>query len=298
MLRTTCGRRRCRRYRRGETSRTSASRERAGAGIDFLERHAQVAHRRKRIQHGKRADAVGDEIRRVFGNDDALAKLAIAEISERVELRRGRCRPGNNFDQFQIARRIEEMRAGPVLLPFLGQAFGDAMHGQAGSIRGDDGAGLAKLRDFCEKARLISRFSATTSIIQSASASAERSSSKLPTEILAANSGAKKAAGLDFFAASIPERASLLRSAGAASLGTMSSRRHGRPAFAKCAAMRAPIVPAPRTTAFCILCVMARPYRGDLPGTTDYKTERLWSNKCLNFRGTKHLESREKFRAS
>src|SRR5712691_311357 len=34
--------------------------------------------------------------------------------------------------------------------------------------------------------------------------------------------------------------------------GAISSKMHGKPAFAKCAAMRAPIVPAPSTTAFSI----------------------------------------------
>ena len=46
------------------------------------------------------------------------------------------------------------MRARPVLLPFLGHPFGDAAHGQAGSIRGDDRAGLANLRDAREQRAL------------------------------------------------------------------------------------------------------------------------------------------------
>ena len=65
-----------------------------------------------------------------------------------------RAGPGNNFDQLQVARRVKEMRAGPVLLPFLGQALGDAAHGQTGGIRGDDGAGLANLRDAREQRAL------------------------------------------------------------------------------------------------------------------------------------------------
>ena len=34
--------------------------------------------------------------------------------------------------------------------------------------------------------------------------------------------------------------------------GTISNSTHGNPALAKCAAIRAPIVPAPSTTAFCM----------------------------------------------
>src|SRR5882724_8192911 len=108
--------------------------------------------------------------------------------------------------------------------------------------------------------RLISRFSATTSMIQSASATRARSSSKLPMEIFTARAGVKNAAGRDCLAASRPARTILLWSApGASGLrsgGTMSRRMHGRPALAKWAAMRAPIVPAPRTAAFWIERVM------------------------------------------
>src|SRR6267143_4080587 len=110
--------------------------------------------------------------------------------------------------------------------------------------------GLRNLATFARRPRLISRFSATASMIQSASAMRGRSSSKLPTETLEASAGVKKAAGLAFLAASSPARTILLRSAGAPSFGTMSSSRQGRPALAKCAAMRAPMVPAPRTAAF------------------------------------------------
>ena len=54
------------------------------------------------------------------------------------------------------------------------------------------------------------------------------------------------AAGFDFFAPSSPAAAILLRAGPSASGGTMSKRNEGTPALAKCAAMRAPIVPAPR----------------------------------------------------
>ena len=86
-------------------------------------------------------------------------------------------------------------------------------------------------------------FSATASITQSQSLSFARSSSKLPIVMRAANSGAAKAAGLDFFSPSRACAASLLGSPGCA----MSSRSTVKPAFAMCAAMREPIVPAPNT---------------------------------------------------
>src|SRR5260370_1180116 len=108
----------------------------------------------------------------------------------------------------------------------------------------------------------ISRFSATTSMIQSASAQRARSSSKFPIAIFSAIAAVKNAAGFDFFAASSPARTILLRSPADASAGkfggTMSSKMHGNPAFAKCAAILEPIVPAPSTTAFSMRRFMAR----------------------------------------
>ena len=114
--------------------------------------------------------------------------------------------------------------------------------------------GLRNCATRASNLRLISRFSATTSIIQSASAQRARSSSKFPMTMLSASDGVKNAAGFDFLAASSPARTILLRSAEGASGGifggAISSKTQGRPAFAKCAAIREPIVPAPSTTAF------------------------------------------------
>src|SRR6266571_3232047 len=42
----------------------------------------------------------------------------------------------------------------------------------------------------------------------------------------------------------------------------ISSKMHGSPAFAKCAAIREPIVPAPSTTAFSMRRFMARLFTG------------------------------------
>src|SRR5229473_2193466 len=129
--------------------------------------------------------------------------------------------------------------------------------------------------------RLISRFSATTSMIQSASAQRARSSSKFPIAIFSASAAVKNAAGLDFFAASSPARTILLRSPAGASAGkfggTISSKTQGSPALAKCAAMREPIVPAPSTTAFSIRRFMDALFRKS-DGRTGYKTSIPRSN--------------------
>ena len=127
---------------------------RAGAGVDFLDGHAELAHQANRLKHGEGADAVGDEIGRVLGAHDALAQHAVAEIAERVEDFGPRGGAGDQLDQLHVARRVEEMRAGPVLLKFGGELGGDLADGQAGGIGGDDGAGAAMGGDAIEQLAL------------------------------------------------------------------------------------------------------------------------------------------------
>src|SRR5713226_2043251 len=126
-------------------------------------------------------------------------------------------------------------------------------------------------------------------MIQSASEQRARSSSKFPIVIFSASAGVKNAAGFDFFAASNPARTILLRSPAGASAdkigGTISSKMHGSPAFAKCAAIREPIVPAPSTTAFSMRRFMTRLfywiYETALFEGTGYKTGMRGSNGRL-----------------
>ena len=87
-----------------------------------------------------------------------------------------------------------------------------------------------------------------TSLLAAASS---RSSSRFPAVTVVSNRGEKNAAGLALRAASRPAIAILLRvlwsAPAGASLGTMSSSRTRSPALPRCAAMAAPITPAPRT---------------------------------------------------
>src|SRR2546429_1188651 len=119
--------------------------------------------------------------------------------------------------------------------------------------------------------------------------------------ILSARDGVKNAAGFDFLAAPSPARTILLRSAGGASAGklagTISSKTHGSPAFAKCAAIREPIVPAPSTTAFSMRLSIASLFCGKTLGTTGYKTSKQRSNTGMARRNrseehTSELQSR------
>ncbi len=64
----------------------------AGAGVHLLECHAEFVHQADRVQHGKRPDAIADEIRSVLGDDHAFAELVIAKIGERLDHFRARRR--------------------------------------------------------------------------------------------------------------------------------------------------------------------------------------------------------------
>ena len=72
---------------------------RAGAGVNFFDGHAERLHEAKSIEHGKRADAIGDEIGGIFCGDDALAEAAIAEFGERGEDAGESFRTRYNLDQ-------------------------------------------------------------------------------------------------------------------------------------------------------------------------------------------------------
>jgi len=135
------------------------------------------------------------------------------------------------------------MRPCPVLLKFFAHAFGNQVHRQADVFVVTMAPGLRYCATRASNFRLISRFSATTSIIQSASAQRARSSSKLPIAIFPA-SAAVKSGWLRFLRGIQSSAHDLLRSPADASTGrfggTMSNKMHGRPAFAKCAAIREP----------------------------------------------------------
>ncbi len=133
--------------RRAKCRRLRPTHGRAGTRVHFFHGQPQRAHQAQRVQHRKRADAVGDEIRRVFRHHDTFAEPAVAELAKRFEDFAQCFRPRDHFHQFQIPRRIEEVRPGPVLLKLLAHSLGDQMHGQSGRVGGHNRAGFAVRRD-------------------------------------------------------------------------------------------------------------------------------------------------------
>ena len=64
----------------------------SGKGVDFFDAEVHLLHDAHDVQHGEGANAVGDEVRRVLGMDDAFAEVQIAEVSDGLHQRRDRRR--------------------------------------------------------------------------------------------------------------------------------------------------------------------------------------------------------------
>ena len=84
------------------------------------------------------ADAIGDEVRRVLGGDDAFAEPVVGELDDRTLDRRIGIRRADDFDQPQIARRIEEMRSERVRAERRRPAFDDGRDRDARRVGADD----------------------------------------------------------------------------------------------------------------------------------------------------------------
>ena len=84
------------------------------ASISSIVYVAGVVQRPEDLHDAEEADVVGDEVRRVLRDDDALAEAVVGELGDGVDDRRIGVRRRNDLEQPQVARRVEEVRAEPV----------------------------------------------------------------------------------------------------------------------------------------------------------------------------------------
>ncbi len=126
-----------------EGGRLRASHQRTCDGIHLI--HAVVVledevHRERTRAEG---DAVADEVGRVLAQHDALPHPRLAEVAhERGHFLRG-IRRRDDLQQFQIARRVEEVCAEKVFLELLRAPFRNGLDGDARGVGADDGLRLA-----------------------------------------------------------------------------------------------------------------------------------------------------------
>ena len=97
---------------------------------------------------------VGDESRRVLCNDDVLSEPAIGKVAHSRDNGRIGVGRGNDFDERQVPRRIEKVRAEPVFAEIVAAPFGQARNRQAGCVRADDGADAAQPVDTLQQRAL------------------------------------------------------------------------------------------------------------------------------------------------
>src|SRR3546814_196329 len=187
--------------------------------------------------------------------NDALAKDAVAENGYLRDRLRPRLLAGDQLQQRHVARRVEEVGDEEVAGEALRQAFGQQRQRQCRGVGRDDRAVLAHaLETLVEVAFHLGIFQhrlddpvAVGELVYVVLQIARRDQpgGALPHE--------GRRVAFSIFA--MAPLASALRSSvpcGAPS-GTMSSSSTGTPALASCAAMPAPITPAPITAA----CLMA-----------------------------------------
>ena len=128
--------------------------QRTGERVHFLHGVPVLEHRPDGLHHAEDADAVGDEVGRVACDHDALAQHGLAELPRRLEHARIRAGVGNELEQVEVARRIEEVHAQKTRPQRLGHRVGHGRHRETGRVGGDDGALAQVRRDALEEGGL------------------------------------------------------------------------------------------------------------------------------------------------
>ena len=90
-------------------------------------------------EHRKHADAVGDEVGRVLGADDAFAQRRNEKPLELVEDDGARVLALDQLDEVHVARWIEEMHAAETRPQFRGECFRELVDRESGGIARENG---------------------------------------------------------------------------------------------------------------------------------------------------------------
>ena len=111
---------------------------RSGDRVDLLDRVVTRRERAQRLDDAVQPDVVGDEVRRVLRDDDALAEREIREAGDARDDRRVRVGRRNHFEQSQIPRRVEEVRADPVPPEIVAPALAERGDGNTRRVGAHD----------------------------------------------------------------------------------------------------------------------------------------------------------------
>ena len=207
--------------------------------VDLLDREPAGGPGAKDLHHAVQADVIGDEVGRVLRNHHTLAEPMVGERGYRLDhlgIGRGR---GDDLEQPQIPRRIEEVGAERVRPEAVGAALDDGRDRNAGSVGADDCVRRADRVDAREQ-RLLDVEAFDDGFDNPV---ARRDERRGRCRSRRCGRAPRRRAGR-----TEPARArGRARDRRARRRRVTSSSSTGRPAFATCAAICAPIVPAPST---------------------------------------------------
>ena len=124
-----------------------AAQQRPGQRIDGLYAVAVLDGEFHDVALQEADHAVGDKVRRVLADDDALAQHILGKVLHAVDdcpIGVGR---GDDLEQVQVARRVEEVRAEEARLELRRAPLGDDIDRDAGGVAADDGIRAGDLLD-------------------------------------------------------------------------------------------------------------------------------------------------------
>ncbi len=220
---------------------------RTGQRVDDVERKSQPLRVHERGDDREHADAVRDEVRRVLRADHALAERRREERLERIEQRRLGRRPGHELHQMHVTRRIEEMHAAePAIAAPLGQRLRQCRERQPRGIGREHRVRREVRRDL--RVQLALPVGALGDRLDDEVALRKTSEVAVVVRRLDACGAILRG---ERRGSSFASPASALRTmpSGSPSFAARSNSTTGTPTFARCAAICAPMTPAPSTAA-------------------------------------------------
>ena len=123
---------------RSEDGRAGMSEGFADDGIHFINFQLLFHHQLDDIAQIKHTDAVADKIRAVLTNNNALAQGLFAEFHHEINNFFIRVRTGDDFHEFHVAGRIEEMGSQETFFQTGAEFSVDVFNGNTGGIRRND----------------------------------------------------------------------------------------------------------------------------------------------------------------
>src|SRR5439155_21880729 len=126
----------------------------SGHRVDLFDRVLAGFERFEHLRDAEQANVIRDEVRRVLRDDDALAETMVGEMRHAIDDGAIGVGRGNQLEQAQVSRRIEEVRAEKIAPEVVAAAFGELRDREAGRVRADDRPRTASALDALEQRAL------------------------------------------------------------------------------------------------------------------------------------------------